>query len=119
MSQRASPGRQWRTFPTLGPGVPSHLAGYSGGTLALYAASFLVAIISTSVLITFFCNRSGNIFIAVWIHFLFNFLFIVVMIDAMPLVAYTSITYVVVALLVVAFGRKAMMRKPASSVDPS
>ena len=90
MSQRASPGRQWRTFPTLGPGVPSHLAGYS-----------------------------GNIFIAVWIHFLFNFLFIVVMIDAMPLVAYTSITYVVVALLVVAFGRKAMMRKPASSVDPS
>ena len=95
------------------------LAGYSGGTLSLYVASFLVGIISTSVLITFFYNRSGNILIAVWIHFLFNFLFTVVKIDAVPLLGHTSITYVVVALLVVAFGRKAMMRKPASSDDPS
>ena len=95
------------------------LAGYSGGTLALYVASFLVAIISTSVLITFFYNRSGNILVAVWIHFLFNFLFTTVKIDAAPLLAYASVAYLCVALLVVAFGRKAMMRKPASSVDPS
>ncbi len=95
------------------------LAGFSGGTLALYVASFLVAIISTSVLITFFYNRSGNILVAVWIHFLFNFLLSAVKIDTVPLLAYTSITYLVVALLVVAFGRKTMMRKPALSADPS
>lgn len=85
------------------------LAGYSGGTLALYVASFLVAIISTSVLITFFYNRSGNILVAVWVHFLFNFLLSAVKVDTVPLLAYTSITYLVVALLVVAFGRKTMM----------
>ena len=95
------------------------LTGYSGGTLALYVASFLVGIISTSVLITFFYDRSGNILVAVWVHLLFNFLFTTVKIDTVPLLAYTSITYLVVALLVVAFGRKTMMRKPALSVDPS
>jgi membrane protease YdiL (CAAX protease family) len=95
------------------------LSGYSGGTLALYVASFLVGIISTSVLITFFYNRSGNILVAVWIHFLFNFLFNTVKIDAMPLLAHTSVAYLVVALLVVAIGRKTMLRRPVLSADPS
>ncbi|MDO8848464.1 MAG: CPBP family intramembrane metalloprotease [Coriobacteriia bacterium] len=94
------------------------LSGYSGGTLALYVASFLVAIISTSVLITFFYNRSGNILVAVWVHFLFNFLLSAVKIDTVPLLAYTSITYLVAALLVVAFGRRTMMRTPTLSADP-
>jgi membrane protease YdiL (CAAX protease family) len=93
------------------------LSGLSGGTLALYVASFLVAIISTSVLIAFFYNRSGNILVAVWIHFLFNFLLNAVKIDIVQLLAYTSVAYFVVALFVVAFGRKTMMRKPASSAS--
>jgi hypothetical protein len=53
----------------------------------------------------------------VWIHFLFNFLLNAVKIDIVQLLAYTSVAYFVVALFVVAFGRKTMMRKPASSAS--
>ena len=50
------------------------LSGYTGVDLILYIVGFMVGIIATSVLITFFYNKSRNLLIAVWIHFWFNFL---------------------------------------------
>ena len=50
------------------------LSGFSGVDLILYIGGFMVGIIATSVIITFFYNKSRNLTIAVWIHFWFNFL---------------------------------------------
>ena len=50
------------------------ISGYTGMDLLVYIISFMVGIVSLSVVITVFYNRHGNILIAMWIHFLFNFL---------------------------------------------
>ena len=50
------------------------LSGYTGVDLILYIVLFMIGIVATSVLITFFYNKSRNLIIAVWIHFWFNFL---------------------------------------------
>ena len=50
------------------------LSGYSGSDLLLYILGFIIGIVSTSVIITFFYNKSKNISIAIWIHFWFNYL---------------------------------------------
>lgn len=50
------------------------VSGYSGFNLLFYVFSFMIAIISFSVFISFFYNRKRNILVAVCIHFLFNVL---------------------------------------------
>ena len=49
------------------------ISGYSGISLVLYVAYFLVSIVSTSLVITVFYSRQWNLLIPIWIHFLFNF----------------------------------------------
>ena len=61
------------------------LSGYGGMDLVLYIGSFMAGIISTSVIITFFYNKNGNILVAVWIHFLFNFMLKMVQIEILLL----------------------------------
>lgn len=79
------------------------LSGFSGSSLVVYVLAFLVGIIATSILITFFYHRCRNILIAVWIHFWFNFLLKIVEIDLLPLLVSVSSVYCVVAILLVAF----------------
>ena len=57
------------------------LSGYSGLELVYYIMAFMVTIISFSVVITFFYNKSKNILIAMWMHFWFNFLLKIVIIE--------------------------------------
>jgi len=87
------------------------ITGFSGSDLFIYIFSFLLAIISTSVLITYFYNKSKNILIAVWIHFCFNFLLRIVIIDLLPLLLYTAIVYFLFVLVVVAINKEVMMTK--------
>jgi membrane protease YdiL (CAAX protease family) len=92
------------------------LSGLTGGNLLVYSACFLIGIISQSVLITYFYNRSKNILIAVWIHFLFNFLLSLLVIDLMPFFVYAFITYFALTVCVVFINRKTMLQKPDTMI---
>lgn len=88
------------------------ITGFSGSDLLIYIFSFLLAIISTSVLITYFYNKSKNILIAMWIHFWFNFLLRIVNIDLLPLLLYTAIVYFLFVLVLLATNKEVMMKEP-------
>ncbi len=82
------------------------LSGYSGVNLVYYIIAFMLAIISFSVVITFYYNKSKNILIAMSMHFWFNFLMKIVVIDILPLLIYTSILYFVFAVVIVVLSKK-------------
>ncbi len=73
------------------------LAGYSGSRLAIYVASFLVAIVATSVIIARFFEASRNVLIACWIHFWFNFSLRLVDVDVVRLLACVAVPYAAMA----------------------
>ena len=50
------------------------ITGYTGINLFIYIVCFLISIVSASVVITFLYNKSGNLFSAIFYHFLFNFI---------------------------------------------
>lgn len=87
------------------------ISGYSGVELVYYMIAFMVAIISTSIIITFFYNKSKNILVAMWIHFWFNFLLKIVVIDILPLMIYTSIGYLVLATIIVLLYKNELLNK--------
>lgn len=88
------------------------ITGFSGFDLFIYIFSFLLAIISTSILITYFYNKSKNILIAMWIHFCFNFLLRIVNIDLLPLLLYSAIVYFLFVLVLLTTNKDVMMTKP-------
>ena len=90
-------------------------SGYSGTDLLIYIIAFLVAILSLSILITYFYNKSKNVFIAIWIHFWFNFLLKILIIDILPLLLYFSVGYLLIAIIIVTMNNKTMMKKPEMS----
>jgi membrane protease YdiL (CAAX protease family) len=85
------------------------LSGFSGFELVQYIIAFMVAIISASVIITFFYNKSKNILIAMWIHFWFNFLLKIVIIDILPLLILISAGYLVFAILIIILNKKELL----------
>ena len=77
------------------------LSGYTGLELVYYIIAFMVAVTSLSIIISFFYNKSGNILIAMWLHFLFNFSLKIVIIDLLSLLIYMSIGYMIVAIIII------------------
>lgn len=92
------------------------LSGYSGLKLVYYIIAFMVAVISFSVIMTFFYNKSKNLLIAMWMHFWFNSLLAIVIIDLLPLLICVSIGYLILAILVVVFNKKALLEEPSVAV---
>lgn len=84
---------------------------YSGLDLVLYSLAFFVAIISLSVVITYFYNKSGNILIAMWMHFLFNLFLQLVIIDLLQLIIYVSAGYLLLAIVIVVTNKQDLLRK--------
>lgn len=84
------------------------VSGYTGLELLQYSGFFMLAIVSFSVFLTYFYNRSGNILVAVWIHFLFNVLLQIVALDMLQLLAAVSVLYLVASTLIVLLDRRAM-----------
>ena len=97
------------------------LSGYSGLELVYYIIAFMVAVISLSIIITFFYNKSKNILIAMWIHFWFNFLLKLVIIDILPLLMYISVGYLILAILIIIMNKNELLVKDINrdSVDSS
>jgi hypothetical protein len=88
------------------------ISGYHGIELIAYITFFLLGIVSASIVITIFYNKNRNILIAMWIHFLFNFLLRLPAVDILELLKYTSIGYVIFALILLIINRKSIFTKP-------
>jgi membrane protease YdiL (CAAX protease family) len=88
------------------------ISGYTGFELFLYSIFFLLGILSFSVLITFFYNKSGNILIAMWMHFLFNFLLQLVLIEQIQLLMYVSVGYMLAAIILILTHKQSLLAKP-------
>ena len=76
------------------------VSGYSGLDLLIYAAAFMLGIMSFSVFITYFYNKKKNILLAVWIHFLFNILMQIVILEDMEFILFVSLLYLLVSCLI-------------------
>ena len=84
------------------------VSGYTGLDLLLYSAFFLLGIVSFSVFLTFFYNKSGNILVAVWIHFVFNIMLQIFDLDSLKIIVAVSVLYFIAASFIVAFNREEM-----------
>jgi membrane protease YdiL (CAAX protease family) len=93
------------------------ISGYSGISLVLYVAYFLVSIVSTSLVITVFYSRQWNLLIPIWIHFLFNFVLRLVIMDIHPLLGWTSLGYAVFAFILIMIERKRMFDRQNRYVE--
>jgi membrane protease YdiL (CAAX protease family) len=87
------------------------MSGYAGLELLYYNIAFMVSGMSLSIIITFFYNKSKNVLIAMWLHFWFNFLLKMVIVDLLPLIIYVSFGYLITVILIVIFKRKEMLTK--------
>lgn len=92
------------------------LSGYSGFELMYYMIAFMVGVVSLSIVITFYYNKSKNILIAMWLHFWFNFLLQLVIIDLLHLLIYVSIGYLIAAVGIVLLNKKAFLTKEETFV---
>ena len=93
------------------------ISGYSGISLVLYVAYFLVSIVSLSLVITVFYSRQWNLLIPMWIHFLFNFVLRLVIMDIHPLLGWTSLGYAAFAFILIVIERKRMFDKQNRYVE--
>jgi membrane protease YdiL (CAAX protease family) len=93
------------------------ISGYSGISLVLFIAYFLVSIVSTSLVITVFYSRQWNLLIPIWIHFLFNFVTRLVKIDILPLLGWISLGYAVFAFIMIMIERKRMFDRQNRYVE--
>ncbi len=85
------------------------LSGYPGLELLYYCFFSLILILSLSVVITFFYNKGRNVLIAMWMHFLFNFSLLIVIIDLLQLLIYLSAGYLFLAILLIITQKKELL----------
>ena len=86
------------------------LSGYTGIDLVYYCFSFMFAILSVSIIITFFYNKGRNILMAMWIHFLFNFSLTLVSIDQLQHLIYLSAGYLLSAIILLITQKKELLK---------
>ena len=84
------------------------ITGLTGYDLLFYSASFMLGIISFSVFVTYFYNKKKNILVAVWIHFLFNMLLQIVIIEDFRFILFVSVLYLISSICIVLIKRKEM-----------
>lgn len=85
------------------------ITGLTGYDLVFYSASFMLGIISFSVFVTYFYNKKKNILVAVWIHFMFNMLLQIVIIEDFRFILYVSVLYLISSICIVLIKRKEML----------
>jgi membrane protease YdiL (CAAX protease family) len=69
----------------------------------------MLGIISFSVFVTYFYNKKKNILVAVWIHFMFNMMLQIVIIEDFRFILYVSVLYLISSICIVLIKRKEML----------
>lgn len=85
------------------------ISGFSGIDLLVYCASFMLGILSFSVFMTYFYNKKKNLGVAFWMHFLFNMLLQVVVIEDYKFILVISVLYLITSICIVLTKRKEML----------
>ncbi len=92
-------------------------SGYTGVQLIEYAALFLVGIIATSVIMTYFYNKNKNLLIPIVIHQLLNYSGFLVNADGMQTMFYQALLCLVAAIVLVIVNPKQFIEKNITSVQ--
>ena len=73
-------------------------AGFAGKDLIIYILTFMIAITSLAVLIGICYKCCRNLFIPMWLHFVFNFIMTMFVGDSLALITWLAAFYTVAAL---------------------
>jgi membrane protease YdiL (CAAX protease family) len=90
-------------------------SGFEGIQLIKYIAAFMVAIVSTTVIMTVFYNINKNLIIVITIHQLFNFFINLINDNLINTIIYISIGYFTVAILLILINPKESLYKRRTS----
>lgn len=74
---------------------------YSGWLLIQYIVVFIIFTVSFTVIIGWVQYRCKNLFLAFWMHFLFNFLLTTLKVNTLILITIMSIFYFIIAVIIV------------------
>ncbi|MEB2282756.1 CPBP family intramembrane metalloprotease [Lysinibacillus xylanilyticus] len=83
--------------------------GYMGMDLMKYILFFMIALISTKIVMTAFYNLNQNLIIPIIIHQLFNFFIGLIKGNLLELIMYSAILYSVVAVLLIVINPKKVL----------
>ncbi|MGE7885003.1 CPBP family intramembrane glutamic endopeptidase [Bacillus sp. NPDC094077] len=83
--------------------------GFTGINLIKYILFFMIAIISTTILMTTFYNLNRNLIIPMIIHFFFNFFIGIINGQLIELIMYNAIFYLIVAVLIIVINPKKVL----------
>ncbi|EEM55962.1 CAAX amino terminal protease family protein (Ste24 endopeptidase) [Bacillus thuringiensis serovar monterrey BGSC 4AJ1] len=75
--------------------------GFTGIHLIKYILFFMIAIISTTIVMTTFYNLNRKLIIPIIIHFFFNFFIGIINGQLIELIKYNAIFYLIVAVLII------------------
>ncbi|MGE7920077.1 CPBP family intramembrane glutamic endopeptidase [Viridibacillus sp. NPDC093762] len=91
--------------------------GYEGIDLIKYMLFFMIAILSTTIIMTAFYNLNQNLIIPIVIHQFFNFFIGIINGNLIDLMMYNAIFYFVVALLIIVINpKKVLYGKEATNI---
>ncbi|MGG2091198.1 type II CAAX endopeptidase family protein [Bacillus sp. S13(2024)] len=83
--------------------------GFTGINLIKYILFFMIAIISTTIIMTAFYNLNRNLIIPIIIHFFFNLFIGIINGQLMELIMYNAIFYLIVAILIIVINPKKVL----------
>ena len=83
--------------------------GFTGINLIKYILYFMIAIISTTIIMTTFYNLNRNLIIPIIIHFFFNFFIGIINGQLIELIKYNAIFYLIVAILIIVINPKKVL----------
>jgi len=88
------------------------VSGYAGLDLLVYSGSFMLGIVSFSVFLSFFYSRGKNLLVAVWLHFLFNVLMQIVILEDLRFMVFVCLLYLTTSGVIVAGNRNFFLELP-------
>ncbi|HDR5925617.1 TPA: CPBP family intramembrane metalloprotease, partial [Bacillus anthracis] len=83
--------------------------GFTGSNLIKYILFFMIAIISTTIIMTTFYNLNQNLIVPIIIHFFFNLFIGIINGQLIELIMYTAIFYLIVAILLIVINPKKVL----------
>jgi membrane protease YdiL (CAAX protease family) len=93
------------------------VSGFSGIDFIVYSSSFMLGIISFSIFISYYYLKTRNIIVAVLIHFTFNILMQLVVLEDTKFILFVSILYLFASLAIVLSNRKMFFNRPSEKIS--
>lgn len=86
-------------------------SGYVGIELVKYIVAFVVCIISFAVIVGICYNHCKNLFVPIWMHFVFNFVMVTFIGSTVDVIVWLSVFYFITALGFILWHKSKISRK--------